>query len=172
VVDARVKIGVVTDAAWQREFDSGLCAQAGRERLPLGAAAAERVTQPSTERTPCWDAERHEAEQIARGERLEPALHLSRPRAGVRRERQVEHLIADRDATAQRFARALRPKAPERQVLQRKISSRGVGRVDPALACWIECAIDRAHVASILPYRSPVCLAFRAEAMCPALCSR
>ena len=64
---------------------------------------------------------------------VRPGLHERVHVVGVDepRARQVEHLVADGDADVElRFARAA--KASEREVLDRKIRRRIVGRGDPA----------------------------------------
>ena len=49
------------------------------------------------------------------------------------RRRYVEHLIADRDADAERFAAASAPERAERQVLERKVGLHRIGRRKPTL---------------------------------------
>mmetsp|Transcript_4941 Transcript_4941/g.17802 ORF Transcript_4941/g.17802 Transcript_4941/m.17802 type:complete len:315 (+) Transcript_4941:3963-4907(+) len=109
MVDAGVEVGVVADVAGQRELGLGL----GQELLHRGALF-ERVEQP-----------------VAQCAALAAGAGHQRVEVGDAPGGQVEDLVADADADTPGLQRAGTAEAAERQVLQREVGGRVVGRGHP-----------------------------------------
>ena len=119
VVDAGVEVGVVADLARHAHLDARPAAPA-----PRGTCASLRAAVAQT-------LPRSPGAARARGSRGE--LHQPVHVVGVDQLRaaQVEHLVADRDADPPVHVVGA-PEAPERQVLDREVGRRVVGRFEPA----------------------------------------
>ena len=147
MVDAGIEIGVIADLAGQRHLHRLLRQQAGGPCSLLLAAGLQSFRQGHSQPLPRRLAHCHEAVHIACGQRFECALQARRPAWAGGGQLQVEQLVADRHSGAQSPVGPA--KASERQVLDREIGLRLIGRIDPALHCRVMAGV-KAHRHSCL----------------------
>jgi hypothetical protein len=134
VMDARVEVGVVADVARQRHLGLVLRHQ---QRAGLGMpqrrGARGRGRQALEQRVAQSDARRatvrHEAVQVAQRQRAQQHGDL---RVELTQRVEVEHLVADGHAHPQRVLRAGTAEPADREVLDREVGVRRVGRHHPA----------------------------------------
>ncbi len=117
VVDADIEVGVVADLAWQPHLRTRHRHQRVAPACLLRAALAQTLGEGAPHLDACRRSQSHQAVHLVR-------LH----QAGAA---QVEHLVADGHADAPVEVAGF-AKAPERQVLDREVGGRVVGRLDPA----------------------------------------
>ena len=149
VVDANVEVGVVPHLARQAQLHRGLCYQGRLEGCALAAALAQSVRQRLAQGAALLLRCLHQLVHVG-------MIHQA---CGA----QVQHLVADRDAQAP-GGFASQAKAPERQVLDRKVGARVIGRFHPAaqrriVGCVEVCVHDDAP--SSLACRKAACLGAR-----------
>jgi hypothetical protein len=148
VVDAGEEVGVVADGAGQVHLRLGLRQQAQLEEGRLIAAVGQRQRQRAAQRAPHGRGARHQRPQVARRQRREQFVDARAPRALRARQLQVEHLVADGHADAQRFVLPRAAEGAKGQVLHREVAVRRVGRFDPAAQRGVVCVIEHGHGAA------------------------
>ena len=107
MVDAGVEVGVVADGTGQCHLRLGLRQQAQLEERRLVAAVGQRQRQRAAQPAPQRRrGQRINGLQVARGQRRQQFVDAWAPGALRTRQLQVEHLVADGHADAQRLVAA------------------------------------------------------------------
>ncbi|MDT4838898.1 hypothetical protein FQZ97_726710 [compost metagenome] len=98
------------------------------------------------QRLPGGRAEREEIVERGQGSRARAIEREAFHVRARRQRREVEHLVADGHATAKRLGAAGAAEHRIRQVLDRKVAARGVGRSDPAAGAGVVRVVEFDHV--------------------------
>ena len=145
VVNGCEEVGVVTNAGGHVVFGLGLWDQASLQRGLLGCTFAQCAGQGQAQGAPSRRAHGHQGIELVLCACLDHRAGVAGDHTAGGHRSQVQNLISNGHAAAERFLGALASKRRKGQVLDRKVSPGCVGRAHPAAQRGVVGFIQQGH---------------------------